>query len=70
MNNYVKDFIQKNEREPQDEELEKFYEDKHMICDYTTNVRYYRNLIEGILSLDMNIEELSRNDDEMTNKIE
>jgi RNA polymerase sigma factor (sigma-70 family) len=27
-------------------------------------------LIEGILSLDMNIEELSRNDDEMTNKIE
>ena len=70
MNNYVKDFIQKNEREPQDEELEEFYEDKHMICDYTTNVRYYRNLIEGILSLDMNIEELSRSDDKMTNKIE
>ena len=59
MNKYVENFIQKNEREPQDEELEEFYEDINP--EYNSNnlakVRYYKFIIDGSLSLDMSIDE-------------
>lgn len=60
MNKYVESFIHENQREPQDEELEQFYEDNGSLWDYSTKVQYYKNVIDGILSLDMSVDELSQ----------
>ena len=69
MNKYVEDFLQENEREPEDEELQDFYRDENSFEDFSANVWYYKHLTDGTLSLDMNIQELSKIDDKLTNKI-
>ena len=69
MNKYVEDFLQKNERDPDDEELKAFYRDRNSLENPSANVWYYRHLTDGVVSLDMNIQELSRKEDKLTDKI-
>lgn len=68
MSEYIENFIQKNQREPQDEELLNFYS-KDWSESFITNVQYYNNLVNGIISLDTNIKELSKKDDKLSHKI-
>ena len=70
MNKYVEDFLQENKREPDDEELQDFYrDDEDSLEDFSVNVWYYRHLTDGAVSLDMNVQELSRKEDKLTDKI-
>lgn len=70
MNKYVENFLQENKREPEDEELQNFYRDyEDSLEDFSANVWYYRHLTDGVVSLDMNLQELSRKEDKLTDKI-
>ena len=70
MTKYVEDFLQENKREPDDEELQNFYrDDEDSLEDFSANVWYYKQLTDGTVSLDMNIQELSRKEDKLTDKI-
>lgn len=60
MEEYVKKFIQKNQREPQDEELEKFYKSEDSSSDYSVNIGYYKYLLQGALSIDTSFKELAK----------
>ena len=60
MKKYIEKFIQENQRKPEDDELEYFYESKNFWYDYDNHykVKYYKYILEGNLSLDTDIEEL------------
>jgi hypothetical protein len=38
MNKYVEDFLQQNNREPEDEELQDFYRKENLLEDFSANV--------------------------------
>jgi len=69
MNKYIEEFLQENQRDPDDEELQDFYRGDDVMADFSANVWYYRHLTDGTVSLDMNVQELSRREDKLTDKI-
>ncbi len=72
MNKYVEIFTQENEREPEDEELEYFYEpiDDLRNLDTRRKVAHYKYITDGNLSIDSSIKELSQEKGIESNKIE